>query len=631
MKRTLVLTSVLLAAMLAGCGEAFPTETEAEATAETTADSSAVTTDTETAAETEVETVNAESDTAEDPSPELEPTTFSVEYAGKTYTFTTALENGEPIYQLVGVNRSARDSVKGSTIEQFGNYFLTDCAIFTPDFYDVLDFTKFAEDFEITSKEISEDGNYFHIEITDVNGKTLIFDYGMNEYESPISQFTPVYVDGEYSMIYESWFDPNHITVEHPYYVYVEGPVPSFWIGKWGEYTVFNTGMYDNSDKFIMKEGEKINSFYDPDYRFDGYKIVGDYLYSMNRDGMYITWGTPYNTDLEPVFDEIVNFTQLSDGRYIGEHYDYDAQRYVVSVFDKEMNIASTFDTELVVIDFGNDFVLIKDKDGVIRLYSPDMELLCEFGNWKDEYEFADTYVDTYEEFGAEAYVFKTYDYDDKGGEENRYSRCYEFYYIPETGISGVYDAGHTYYADGAAEKPVLYLYPEAETDITVTFDHPELLTTVYPAYNDGWSVTAEPDGTLTDENGRTYYCLYWEERYDLNSFEFTDGFCVKGTDSAAFLEDALSKLGFTEREANEFIIYWLPKLEQSEYNLINFELTEEREASNALHISPAPDSLLRVAMHMKAVDAPIDIPEQELPAFERSGFVAVEWGGCVH
>lgn len=60
-------------------------------------------------------------------------------------------------------------------------------------------------------------------------------------------------------------------------------------------------------------------------------------------------------------------------------------------------------------------------------------------------------------------------------------------------------------------EKPVIYLYPEQETDVRVTLDLAGELTCAYPAYGDGWSVRAAPDGTLTDESGQTYRYLYWE------------------------------------------------------------------------------------------------------------------------
>ena len=47
--------------------------------------------------------------------------------------------------------------------------------------------------------------------------------------------------------------------------------------------------------------------------------------------------------------------------------------------------------------------------------------------------------------------------------------------------------------------KPVIYLYPEETTEVTVKLDFKGKLTSTYPAYENGWKVTAQPDGTLTD------------------------------------------------------------------------------------------------------------------------------------
>ncbi len=61
------------------------------------------------------------------------------------------------------------------------------------------------------------------------------------------------------------------------------------------------------------------------------------------------------------------------------------------------------------------------------------------------------------------------------------------------------------------AAKPVIYLYPEVETAVTVRLDYDGQLTCTYPAYDGGWTVTAQADGTLTDGNGQSYNYLYWE------------------------------------------------------------------------------------------------------------------------
>ena len=181
----------------------------------------------------------------------------------------------------------------------------------------------------------------------------------------------------------------------------------------------------------------------------------------------------------------------------------------------------------------------------------------------------------------------------------------------------------------GGDEKPVIYLYPEAETEVTVSLDYDGELTCVYPAFDGGtsWSVTAAPDGTLTDAAGQTYNYLYWEGVSDAD-YDFSEGFCVPGGDTAAFLEDALADLGLTRREANEFIVYWLPRMEGNAYNLISFQTSAYTDRAR-LTVDPAPDTVLRVFMAWKPLERPVELPPQTLTAPERTGFTLVEWGGA--
>ena len=175
--------------------------------------------------------------------------------------------------------------------------------------------------------------------------------------------------------------------------------------------------------------------------------------------------------------------------------------------------------------------------------------------------------------------------------------------------------------------KPVIYLYPEQETEVTVKLDYSGTLTATYPEYNDGWTVTAQPDGTLTDSSGKSYNYLFWEGKTN-TEYDFSKGFCVAGEDTAEFLENALSQLGLTRREANEFIVFWLPRMQKNEYNLIAFQ-DKAYTDSAVLDISPQPDSVLRVFMAWKSLDKAVYIEPQEFDSFQRSGFTVVEWGGC--
>lgn len=179
---------------------------------------------------------------------------------------------------------------------------------------------------------------------------------------------------------------------------------------------------------------------------------------------------------------------------------------------------------------------------------------------------------------------------------------------------------------DTVFAKPVIYLYPEQEIEVSVQLDYDGELTCTYPAYEDGWSVTAQPDGTLTDEDGKQYSYLFWEGETDVE-YDMSRGFVVKGSDTAEFLQEKLSYLGLTPREYNEFIVYWLPKMQDHPYNLIAFQ-QEAYTDSAALTITPQPDSILRVFMAYQPLEQPVEIEEQVLAPFAREGFAVVEWGG---
>jgi len=187
--------------------------------------------------------------------------------------------------------------------------------------------------------------------------------------------------------------------------------------------------------------------------------------------------------------------------------------------------------------------------------------------------------------------------------------------------ISGILQTTKTF-------KPVIYIYPEEDnTEISVTLSNPSKVTCSYPEYNDGWQVIADKDGTIRAYGkDREYYSLYWEGL--IHAKEMKDGFVVKGEDTAEFLEEKLAILGLTDKEAEEFIIYWLPKLEGNKYNLIRFLSMEELNEEMELKVSPEPETLIRIQMQYKPLASYQEIPEQKLTPVERKGFTVVEWGG---
>jgi len=95
-------------------------------------------------------------------------------------------------------------------------------------------------------------------------------------------------------------------------------------------------------------------------------------------------------------------------------------------------------------------------------------------------------------------------------------------------------------------------------------------------------------------------------------------------------LDLKLKILGLNDRESQEFIIYWLPKLSKNKYNLIRFASLDEINKMMPLEIDPKPDSLIRVLMEYKPINKNINIKEEKLVSPVRHGFTAVEWGGTL-
>lgn len=176
------------------------------------------------------------------------------------------------------------------------------------------------------------------------------------------------------------------------------------------------------------------------------------------------------------------------------------------------------------------------------------------------------------------------------------------------------------------AAKPVIYLYPEKPEQVSVSIDFNGRLTVTDPEYGSGWTVTANPDGTILHE-GREYPYLFWEGEMGFSP-DMSRGFCVRGADTEAFLSEKLAYLGLNEKEAAEFMEFWLPFMEKNEYNVITFA-GEDYTDNAKLDISPSPDTIIRVFMAFSPSAEYVDIPEQQLEkAPERTGFTVVEWGG---
>jgi len=179
--------------------------------------------------------------------------------------------------------------------------------------------------------------------------------------------------------------------------------------------------------------------------------------------------------------------------------------------------------------------------------------------------------------------------------------------------------------------KPVIYLYPEEETDISVKVSPNGGFTKVEPEYNEGWNVLANPQGELYNyADQKIYPYLFWAGiGFDYRLPE--QGFVAAQKDIENFLVNKLSYLGLIKSEYDEFIDFWLPRMQEQPFYFITFLPQEKFDVLAPLEIVPEPDTVIRVFMDYRGLDQYQEVAEQQLEKGERLGYTAIEWGGAMH
>ena len=379
--------------------------------------------------------------------------------------------------------------------------------------------------------------------------------------------------------------------------------------GKWGIYNLKTnerivSHKYDNiSPRLHMGTSGPITSITSLE---DGIIAVENHNYDYSKI-YYGLLNYRENKELLPLEYK----TMLHSGKYLwtidefgdGHIFNHYGEEQLKEKYDK---IYWTVDGKYVLVQDKNELKLISIKGKELYNYK-EVEL--------GQINYGLTYND-----GA------LFQFDNPNKKEDEYeTQCIEVIYDSSTNKGEIKSS----YCGGIA-KPILYLYPTKKTNIRVSFSHPEYLETTYPKFEGEWNILAYKNGDLYDKNGKYYYGLYWDEK-KVHNVDFNEGFYVEKDNAIDFLEEKLDIIGLNKKEKNEFIMYWLPILEKNEKNLVYFEMTEEREKINKINITPKPDSLLRIVIHVKKVNEKTLIKEEKLKTFNRKGFVAVEWGGTTY
>jgi len=174
--------------------------------------------------------------------------------------------------------------------------------------------------------------------------------------------------------------------------------------------------------------------------------------------------------------------------------------------------------------------------------------------------------------------------------------------------------------------KPNIYIYPEETTQLKVSIDFPQggkVLTSI-PDYGDGWDVLVDTSGVIDNEFTFLFYESIqpdvWQKEY---------GWVIAKADLESFFKKNMADYGFEGQEIQDFIDYWIPRLNAKPFYRIFPQTASTIDEVITLNFSEEPDRLLRLHYVVESVDEipNVELKEPEIELFERKGFFVTEWG----
>ncbi|MES2678625.1 MAG: hypothetical protein V4635_02015 [Bacteroidota bacterium] len=179
--------------------------------------------------------------------------------------------------------------------------------------------------------------------------------------------------------------------------------------------------------------------------------------------------------------------------------------------------------------------------------------------------------------------------------------------------------------------KPAIYIYPDKSTKTTLSLGLKGHMTFSYPKYENGWEFIANVDGTLEYKN-KKYSYLFWEGSRNFSDIpvDFSSGFIVDSDTIIDFLENSLATSGLNQRETQDFITFWAPKMQTNKLNYVHFMFTKQYDYFATIYINPPPKNLIRVFVLWTSFDTnnKTKIRPQTFPKYSREGYTVIEWGG---
>lgn len=309
----------------------------------------------------------------------------------------------------------------------------------------------------------------------------------------------------------------------------------------------------------------------------------------------------------------IISFTR-TDGTYISNEYQiYDQINFGCGSLCSPLKVAARHDSDFVktgtTADGHDLFVLKNTYDG----------MLVDLYNQPNTRAFIDTTEGAYEPLEKNKYSYEEF-----------LSMAPILFWKDQLG-RWVYFVHSEFLILAEKCKPVIYLYPEKETDVHVEVKPNLGFTKTIPEYKNGWNVTAYPDSTIIDkESQEKFDYLYWTgwvEGYPL----IEQGWVVEQKNLPAFFDAFLPKYGLVGKEIEDFKEYWEDDMDDAPYYAVSFVDQTVIDKLSPLALDVAPDTVIRVLMTAMPLDRPIKLQAPRIPETPiRHGFTVAEWGGTI-
>ncbi|NOR86649.1 MAG: hypothetical protein GQ527_03480, partial [Bacteroidales bacterium] len=143
------------------------------------------------------------------------------------------------------------------------------------------------------------------------------------------------------------------------------------------------------------------------------------------------------------------------------------------------------------------------------------------------------------------------------------------------------------------------------------------------PEYVNGWEFVVDTNGLIDN----TYSYLFYESTQP-DVWQRTDGWTIQATELDFFFRENMNSYGFYGQEIDDFIDYWIPRLDDYTFYSIYPQSKELINTVIELDFSEQPEHLLRLFYVIEGHNQlQNELNEPSIDSFNREGYFATEWG----